>query len=456
MKNKIDFEQRYAGLQPKRFISLSEQINQLYEGPWVQMGAYPEDGTNNPNPSDQEKARKMWRNVYKKLKPFESFIYEDYLLCKENEWEWSSEWEYSAVMAMHDLCESYHNIVELWDEIQTQIDDEEVVFSPVGHEIVPYDSESAVVYFEQKNALFKAEYLPKAIARLKKWLQRIPDEKREEAIGMKLEMYEKEMRRSGFLEFYMADITPGFMEEVLPLADSQDMAQRMMDDEQYACDMYDLHDGIDVLNMEKLEQYVWEHQKCLKDEQLFSFLLYEEMKCYLPKLKQTPLAKFKAFLDSLTVSLEFDPLSMAPTVSIGRANERQDSSAAEGKDVKKQIELPVYFASELRANKRASEALIGCLNDMAPRINVLKGNRSEKWQWPHLRAAFIVLKLVDKDINPTDFGKAINTLLPSRSAASVKQSFKYGRINSDFPNVADKSIIAEMVKRLESVKKYME
>ena len=93
--------------------------------------------------------------------------------------------------------------------------------------------------------------------------------------------------------------------------------------------------------------------------------------------------------------------------------------------------------------------------EINPRVNVAKGNRSEKWKWPHVKEALILLKLVDEKINPTDFGEAINALLPERSAASVKQSFKYGRINPDFPNVTDKSIIAEIVKMLQPVKVLM-
>ena len=454
MKNKIAFEQRYAGLHFKRFISLSDQINQLYEGPWVQIGSSPEEGTHNPNPLDQEKARTLWRNAYKKLKPYEQYIYEDFEICRQNEWKWGLNTECKAIMAMHDICESYHDIVELWDEIQTDVEDE-IEYSPKVHELVPYDSDRAAAYLEQKNTTFRKEYLPKAVKKLKRWWERIPEEKREEALKMKLNGFEDEMRKSGFLDYYVADVNPGFMEEIIPLAENQDMAQRMYDDEQYACDMNDLYDGIDVLNMDKLEKYVWEQQKYLTDEQLFSFLLYEEMKQYLPKLLQTPMSKVKAFLENWQMFIELDPITMSPTLHFGKPDDKSEILEVKSIEDCIPIEIPVCFVAELRFNKKASKEFVRCLAEIEPRVNVLRGNRSEKWKWPHVRSAFIALNLVDEDINPTVFGMAINALLPNRTAASVKQSFKYGRINSDFPNVADKSIIAEMIKLLEPVKKML-
>ena len=303
MDSQYIIEQHYADLRPLRFIELSEQIQQLYDGPWVQVGDYPEDGVNNPNPADQEKARKMWRNTYKLLKPYEKLIYEDYQsICIECFGPYSDK-ERQAIAAMWALCEAFHNVVELWDMMQEEPEEPDPfdVPAPSLPEQVPYDMHKAMSYFAEKEKLYREQHLPVIKDRLQRWWGRIPEERREEAIKGKQQAYESDFRKSGFLDYYCAEITPGFIEEMIPLADDGYMAQRMLDDEQYACDMDDLYDGMDILNIEKLEKYIWENQKRLSDEQIFSFLTYEEMKTYLPDMMRKTSAEelVNTFADSL-------------------------------------------------------------------------------------------------------------------------------------------------------------
>lgn len=296
-------EQHYADLRPLRFIELSEQIQQLYDGPWVQVGDYPEDGVNNPNPVDQEKARKMWRKTYKLLKPYEELIYEDYQAISVDSYGVYLNKERQAITAMWALCEAYHNVVELWDMMQEEPEEPDPfdVPAPPVPEQVPYDMHKAMSYFAEKERLYKEQHLPIIKDRLQRWWRRIPEEKHEEAIKNKQISYESELQKSGFFEYYGAEVNPEFYENVACCADSQWEVDRMCADEQFACDMDDIHDGMDILNIEKLEKYIWENQKRLTDSQIFAFLTYEEMKTYLPDMMRKTSAEelVNTFADSL-------------------------------------------------------------------------------------------------------------------------------------------------------------
>ena len=61
------------------YIELREQIQQVYDGGWVQLGSSPEEGCHNPTPEGQERARNMWRNAYGILKSHENYIYTEVL-----------------------------------------------------------------------------------------------------------------------------------------------------------------------------------------------------------------------------------------------------------------------------------------------------------------------------------------------------------------------------------------
>lgn len=111
-------DQHYYRIGPRRFIELREQIQALYDGPWVQMGSYLEDGMHVPVPEDQEMARRMWRNAYAVLKPYEPMIQQDFHDMQLDNIGVFYGVERQAINAMYDLIEAYHNNVELYDIMQ--------------------------------------------------------------------------------------------------------------------------------------------------------------------------------------------------------------------------------------------------------------------------------------------------------------------------------------------------
>lgn len=264
-------EQHYADLRPLRFIELSEQIRQLYDGPWVQIGNYPEEGANNPNPTDQAKARQMWRRAYKMLQPYEKLIYEDYQTISHDSLGVYAYHERQAITAMWKLCEAYHNVVELWDQLQ-RCDDR-----PLEDEEWDYQ--------------WRADDRPNAI--------HVPD--------------------------------PDIYHTMNPIIECK------------------------------------------------------------------------------------------------------------------------FFKYELRTNMAASMKFLKVMMDIEPSINSKNGSRRDKIKWPHIKEALNRSLLIDVGINPTDFGYAISSILPNRSASSVKQSFKTGRINEDFPNATDQNTITDIMNRLNPV-----
>lgn len=116
--NNSILDRHYHRIGPRRFIELREQIQTLYDGPWVQMGSYPEDGMHVPVPEDQEMARRMWRNAYAALKPYETTIRQDYEAMQLDYIGAFYDAERQAIYAMYHLIESYHNNVELYDIMQ--------------------------------------------------------------------------------------------------------------------------------------------------------------------------------------------------------------------------------------------------------------------------------------------------------------------------------------------------
>lgn len=98
------------------YIQLREQIQQIYDGDWVQIGDSPEEGCHNPTLEGQERARKMWRNAYDILKPHEIDIYTDNRIIENEDKCYANEIAHS-IHAMFLLCEQYHNVVELYDKV---------------------------------------------------------------------------------------------------------------------------------------------------------------------------------------------------------------------------------------------------------------------------------------------------------------------------------------------------
>lgn len=94
-----------------------------------------------------------------------------------------------------------------------------------------------------------------------------------------------------------------------------------------------------------------------------------------------------------------------------------------------------------------------------------KGKRSEKWKWVHLRSAMHDenIDFIDKDISISNFGLLISDILfkgnvddkkVEKKANAVSQSLK--ELPSGFPKNHDKTIIGDMKKLLQPIKKIIE
>lgn len=307
--------------------------------------------------------------------------------------------------------------------ITADIFDEEIWEEPKNEEPtdVPYNMNKAIDYFSEKENRFNSEIMPRLKESTGRWWKRIPNEKREDAINNRLEEYEKELKVSCFLQYYMADLTPGFIEEILPCADNGEQAQRMLEDEQFACDMYDLHDGIDVLNYEKVERYIWVNQKRLSDSQIFAFLTYVEMKEYLPTLIEGEVSK---------------------------PEEQHVGTASEG-HVEKPI-LGTVFSPALYKNIEASMALIKLVKEKL-NPSLCTGKRTDKWSWGHVQEAFKQVGFVEANCDNAAFGRAMVEINGEQlKADNVKAACH--RYSVKAKANSDKNLIANLVSELTSIK----
>lgn len=292
--------------------------------------------------------------------------------------------------------------------------------APVVPEQVAYDMDKAMEFYSEKEMVFKEKILPAVKNKIDRWWSRVPDEKKEEAIKRKIDSFEHEMRESNFMQFYMARINPVFFTNIVACAENGDEAAQMVDDEQFACDMCDLHDDIDVLNVEKLERYIWVNQKRLSDSQIFAFLTYMEMKEYLPTLNKHD---------------ESTP-------------DKQHADMAIQKPIEKPI-LGTVFSPALCTNIEASKALIEL---MRTRLNpkLCSGKRAERWSWGHLHQAFMQVSLVETDCDKAAFGRAMVEIFPEEKADNVKAACQ--RFSVKPKTNSDKNLIAKLVTELTPIK----
>lgn len=619
-------DQRYAELRPKRFVDLCESIQQLYNGEWVIMGNSPEEGTYNPNPKDQERARKMWRNTYQLLKPYEKMIYEDFQDMEYGNPLAYQDGEKQVIWAMHQLCECYHNNVELWDEVQvgvsgptipdaekakmvdskkeeakpkksesplermkkahayllethtyfaetrlpklekdlktfiSKVPEEKKVemlkkrketlknnlcgsnffckcpqwmpveeeymidqaFSPdedgpilhstyssyalktffdgagvldedklalyiydnqeevkltdvqkffayidltkVINDMLPFDENNIMLaelpvkepepnpfedsapaepdeveysvskaraYFKSINEKFAKESLPLLKERLQEWCSKFPIGKRKEAIEAKRRSFMDELQRSNFFKYYGAEVPMGFYENVACCADSQYELDRMCADEQFACDLDDLYDGLDVLNEEKLRRYIWVNQKRLNEGQIDAMLTYDEACKILPTLMPTDMEVMAEAMTELENNGPMMPFDDDPTAE-------------------ELISINTIYTDKIR-KKSVYDAYCKVMKDtIIPKVlsKVSGQKRSEKWRWPHVYDALKDARLgyIGKDAGVTDFGHAMKELDSTLKPANVTQRLKDK--SKDYPTTADKNIIADIINTL--------
>ena len=325
---------------------------------------------------------------------------------------------------------------------------------------VPYDMDKAMDYYDEKERDFNNNKLPIIKARIDRWWKLIPEDKREEAIKNKLGDLYDALMKSDFCKYSEAEPDRSYIMEMVSCADDGYQAQQLVDQEVFACAMADFYQNdVDVLDVDKLERYIWVNQKRLTHEQIFAFFTFNAMKVYLSDIMRTSSAEGL----------------VAENTDVLRADDALKVSMVQGKDVVEQevdrktdcflmetfkarkhestsITLSFKFVPELRNDEKSKTKLKEVLNALNPKINTRGGIRSEKWQWPHVCDALKELGLIDSDTSPTDFGNVINSVLTERTAKSVSQSFKTGRINPDYPTATDRSIIEEIKMLLQSVK----
>lgn len=326
--------------------------------------------------------------------------------------------------------------------------------------LVPYEMDKAMDYYAEKEREFNENKLPIIKARLERWWKRIPKSKWEEAIKNKLGDYYNALMKSDFCKYSEAEPERSYIMDMASYADDGYQAQRIVDQEVFACAIADFYQNdVDVLDVDKMEHYLWINQKRLTDEQIFAFFTYDAMRTYLPDLMRRSSAE--GLVQEIAGVLKSDDALKASLIN-GKGIVEQEIDGKtdyfvietfETKDSNKSsVTLSYKFVSELRTNEEAKLKLHDILTTLNPRINTKGGKRSEKWQWPHVCDALKELGLIDNDTNPTDFGNAINQILIDRTAKSVSQSFKTGRINEGYPTPTDKSIIAEIKQLLQPVK----
>lgn len=287
-------------------------------------------------------------------------------------------------------------------------------------EQVAYDMDKAMDYYSRKEATFKETVLPKLKQSISRWWNRVTPDKREDAIKKRIESYENEMRQSDFLSYYLSHIDNAAIREIYEYADDGYQAQRCVEDMQYQEDMNDLFDGIDILNVEKLERYIWVNQKRLSDNQIFAFLRYIEMKEYLP---------------TLIVNGECLP---------------------DNHNVKDEIQIPVekpilgtVFSPALCKNVDASKALIKLVKEKLDPSHCT-GKRADRWTWGHMQEAFKQVGFVEATCDNAAFGRAMVEINGELKADNVKAACQ--RFSSKKAANSDKNLIAKLVAELTTIK----
>lgn len=151
---------------------------------------------------------------------------------------------------------------------------------------VPYDMVKAMAFADEKYQHYVNEVEPLVKKSLDRWWSKIPTHLHETALEKKTEELSNTLMRSGFFNHYDVEITQGFIEEMIPLADSQNEANQMMMQELFGCAMEDLFDGIDILNEQKLERHLYTNQNRLTDDQIMAFYIYQTSTLFLTSIKE--------------------------------------------------------------------------------------------------------------------------------------------------------------------------
>lgn len=106
---------KYEDLNLEGICEAYDQYETLYNGVWVQLGNYPEEGQYNPDPKEREQALNILKGLYGKIKQYEQQIKSDCEYLKDDLWAFSHIKEKLSCLDM--ICRDYHNKIEFIENL---------------------------------------------------------------------------------------------------------------------------------------------------------------------------------------------------------------------------------------------------------------------------------------------------------------------------------------------------
>lgn len=106
---------RYKDINIEGICEAYNQYETLYNGEWIQLGSYPEEGLYNPNPKEREQALNILRGLYDKIKPYEQQIKADMEYLEGNLMAYPHIKEKISYMA--NICRDYHDRIEFIENL---------------------------------------------------------------------------------------------------------------------------------------------------------------------------------------------------------------------------------------------------------------------------------------------------------------------------------------------------
>ena len=115
IKADADLFEKYQGINIDVLVEGYDQYEALYNGEWIQLGSYPEEGQYNPNPKEREQALNILRGLYGKIKQYEQQIKADMAYLEGNLMAYPHIKEKISCMA--NICRDYHDRIEFIENL---------------------------------------------------------------------------------------------------------------------------------------------------------------------------------------------------------------------------------------------------------------------------------------------------------------------------------------------------
>lgn len=112
----MNITDKYTELNLEAIRVAYDRYRNLYDGDWVQMGNYPEDGCSVPTEEGRKKAIQILKGLYQILIPYEQQIRDDWDSIRRDECLGSLE-ELQQVQTMYEVCNDYHNLVGFMESL---------------------------------------------------------------------------------------------------------------------------------------------------------------------------------------------------------------------------------------------------------------------------------------------------------------------------------------------------